>query len=110
MELIFIFAEIFFEILLIYFLQVVEIVGAFRVDTLMEDEVLPFFFCYESFPAVRAAQGKLLCKAVLIRRKGCIADLAFELSGLAVITVKIGLWSAAGRTGAVFWNVTFLAA
>ena len=43
-----------------------------------------------------AAQGELLSEAVFIRRKVCIANLAFELSGLAVIAVKIRLRGTAG--------------
>lgn len=37
-----------------------------------------------------------------------IADLAFELTGLAVITVKIGLRGRAGRAKTVFRDVAFL--
>ena len=55
-----------------------------------------------------AAQGELLSEAVFIRRKVCIANLAFELSGLAVIAVKIRLRGTAGRAGAVFRDVAFL--
>ena len=110
MELIFIFAVILFEVFLIHLLQVVEIVRTFGVDTFMEDEMFPFFFRHKCFPTVRAAQSKLLSKAVLIRSKVCIADLAFELPGLAVIAIKIRLGSTTGRTGAAFWDVTFLTA
>ena len=56
-----------------------------------------------------AAQGELLSEAVFIRRKVCIANLAFELSGLAVIAVKIRLRGTAGRAGAVLRDVTFFA-
>ena len=57
-----------------------------------------------------AAQGELLSEAVFIRRKVCIANLAFELSGLAVIAVKIRLRGTAGRAGAVLRDVTFFTA
>ena len=56
------------------------------------------------------SQGELLSEAVFARGKVCIAYLAFQLSGLAVITVKIRLWGAAGGAGAVLRNVTFFAA
>ena len=56
------------------------------------------------------SQGELLSEAVFVRGKVCIAYLAFQLSGLAVITVKIRLWGAAGGAGAVLRNVTFFAA
>ena len=55
------------------------------------------------------SQGELLSEAVFARGKVCIAYLAFQLSGLAVITVKIRLWGAAGRAGAVLRDVTFFA-
>ena len=57
-----------------------------------------------------AAQGELLSEAVFVWRKVCIANLAFQLSGRAVITVKIRLRGTAGRAGAVLWDVTFFAA
>ena len=44
-----------------------EIVGAFLVDTLVKDEMLPFFFRRESLATVRAAQGELLAEAVFTR-------------------------------------------
>ena len=56
------------------------------------------------------SQGELLSEAVFIRRKVCIANLAFELSGLAVIAVKIRLRGTAGRAGAVLRDVTFFMA
>ena len=56
------------------------------------------------------SQGELLSEAVFIRRKVCIANLAFELSGLAVIAVKKRLRGATGRAGAVLRDVTFFMA
>ena len=67
MKLIFIFSVAFFQIGLVHFLQVVEIVGAFLVDTLVKDEMLPFFFRRESLATVRAPQGELLAEAVFTR-------------------------------------------
>ena len=54
------------------------------------------------------AQGELFGETVFLWRKVCIAYLAFKLSGLAVIAVKIRLWGTAGRAGAVFRDVAFL--
>ena len=48
---------------------------------------------------MRTAQGEVPGEAVFVRRKVGIADLAFQLSGLAVIAVKIGLRGATGRAG-----------
>ena len=64
---IFIFPVVFFQIGLVHFLKVVEIVGAFWVDTLVKDEMLPLFFCHESLATVRAPQGELLAEAVFSR-------------------------------------------
>ena len=66
-KLIFIFSVAIFQIGLVHFLKVMEIVGAFWVDTLVKDEMLPFFFRRESLATVRAAQGKLLAEAVFSR-------------------------------------------
>ena len=56
------------------------------------------------------SQGELLSEAVFARGKVCIAYLAFQLSGLAVIAVKIRLRGTAGRAGAVLRDVTFFTA
>ena len=56
------------------------------------------------------SQGELLSEAVFARGKVCMAYLAFQLSGLAVIAVKIRLWGTAGRAGAVLRDVTFFTA
>ena len=58
MELIFVFAVVFTEICLINFLQVVKIVGAFRVYAFMDDEMLPVFLTRQCMGAVRALKGK----------------------------------------------------
>ena len=59
---------------------------------------------------MRTPQGEVPGEAVFVRRKVCIAYLAFKLSGFAVITVKIRLRGSAGRAGAVLWDVTFFMA
>ena len=45
-KLIFIFSVTFFQIGFVHFLKVVEIVGAFWIDTFVENEMLSFFFRY----------------------------------------------------------------
>ena len=67
MKLIFIFSVAIFQIGLVHFLKVMEIVGAFLVDTLVKDEMLPLFFGHESLATVRAPQGELLAEAVFSR-------------------------------------------
>ena len=54
------------------------------------------------------SQGELLSEAVFARGKVCIAYLAFQLSGFAVIPVKVRLRGATGGAGAVFRDVAFL--
>lgn len=107
-ELVFIFAVILFQVFLIHLFEIVEIIRAFGIDALVDDKVLPFFFGNECPATVGTPQGELPGEAVFIWRKICIAYLAFQLSGFAVIPVKIRLWSATGGTGAVFRDVAFL--
>ena len=75
-KLIFIFSVAFFQIGLVHFLKVVEIVGAFGVDTFVKDEMLPFFFRHECLATVGTPQGELSGEAVFIWRKICIAYFA----------------------------------
>ena len=87
-----------------------EIVKALGVDTFVEDKVFPVFFCSQCLTAMGTAEGELLGKAVILRRKVSIANLAFKLPGLAVIAVKKRLRGATGRAGAVLRDVTFFTA
>ena len=87
-----------------------KIVGAVGVDAFVEDEMLPLFFRCQCLAAMRTPQGNLPGEAVFIWGNVCIAYLAFQLSGLAVIAVKIRLRGAAGRAGAVLRDVTFFTA
>ena len=101
MEFIFILAEIFFQILLVHFLQVVEIVRAFGVDTLMEDEVFPLFFGGEGVSAVRAdkAGGG---RDLFAGNESLAADFALVLSVAAVIIVDVMMRGATERTDDIF--------
>ena len=56
MEFIFIFAVILVKVLLIHLFEVVEIVRAFRIDTLMDDKALAVFLGNQSVPTVGTAQ------------------------------------------------------
>ena len=51
MEFIFVFAVILFEVFLIHFFEVMEIVRAFGIDTLVDDKVFAVFFWNKSIPA-----------------------------------------------------------
>ena len=79
MELIFVFAVIFNEVFLSHFFQVVEVVGAFRVDAFVDDKMFAVFFGDKGISTVRAAQ--LYGREAAIRwRKPGVTDLAHELS------------------------------
>lgn len=97
-ELIFVPAEILFEVVAVHFLEVAKVVGAFGVDAFMEDEVLAFFFGNECVGAVWAAQlhGR---EAAFIRGKACTADLAEELAFGAIVLVEEGLRGIAAGAG-----------
>ena len=105
MKLVFILSVVFHQILLINFLQVVEIVRTRGIHAFMQDEVFPFFFSHKSFPAMRAAKRELFGKAVFFRGEVGAADLTAELPGFAVIAVEIRLGCAAGRTAAVIGDI-----
>ena len=105
MKFVFILSEVLLQILLIHFLQVVEIVRTLGIHAFMEDEVFPFFFSHKSFPAMRAAKSELLRKAVFFRGEVGAADLTAELTGSAVIAVEIRFRCATGRTRAVIWDI-----
>ena len=92
------------------FLQVMEIVGALRVDALMDDEVLPVFLTGQRMGTVGALEREDPGKTVLVRRKPSAADLAQELSGFTVISVQVGLGSLTEGAGTVFRDITFGAA
>jgi hypothetical protein len=92
MQLVFVFAVFFLKVILVYLLQVMEIVRALRVDTFVDDEVFTVLLAGKGVRTVRAFQGKLFGKTVLIRGKPSAADLAQKLSGFTVI-------SGTGRAG-----------
>jgi len=108
-ELIFILAIILFEVILIHLFEVVEVVRAFRIDTFVEDEVLPLFLWDEGVAAVRAAQlhGR---EAAFSRGEPGVTDLAQHLSFGAVVFVEVRHGRIAAGTRAVLRDVTFGAA
>ena len=87
-----------------------EIVRALGVDTFVEDKMLAFFLCDQRLTAMGTPEGEVLGKAVILRRKISMANLAFKLPGPAVIAVKKRLRGTTGRAGAVLWDVTFFTA
>ena len=79
MGLVFIFAVVFFEVVLIDFLKVMEVVWAFGVHAFMDGKALAAFLGYERMAAMGAAQlhGR---EAAFLRGEPCGADFAQELS------------------------------
>ena len=79
MELIFIFAVVFFEVVLIDFLKVMKVVWTFGVYAFMDGKVLPAFLGYKCIAAMGAAQlhGR---EAAFLWGEPCRADFAQELS------------------------------
>ena len=107
-ELVFVLAVVFFQMLLVDVLQVMEVIRALRVYALVDDKMLAVFLSYKGVAAVGAAQRVLPGEAVFRRREGGVADLALNLSLAAIVAVEVRLWSVAGRAATVFGNITFL--
>ena len=53
MELIFIFAIVFFKVFLIYLLEVMQVIRTFRIDAFVYDKMLAVFFGNQCVGAVR---------------------------------------------------------
>ena len=109
MELIFILAIILFEVILIHLFEIVEVVRAFRIDTFVEDEVLPLFLWDEGVATVRAAQlhGR---EPAVPRGESGIAYLAEDLAFGAVVPVEVWHGRVTARAGAVLRDIAFRAA
>ena len=106
MELIFILAIILFEVFLIHVFQVVEVVGAFGIDALVDDKVFAVFFWNEGISTVRAPQlhGR---EAAFSWREPGSTDLTEKLPFGAVILVKKRFRCVTAWTGAVIRNIAF---
>lgn len=76
-KLVFIFAKVFVEMFLNNLFKVMKIVRTFGIDAFVEDEVPAVFLVNEGIAAVRAAQGIVFIKPVVIRREVGIAYFAF---------------------------------
>ena len=106
MKFILVLAIILFQIFLIHFFEVVEIIGAFGIDTLMYDKVLAVFLGYQSIATVRTAQFHR-GKSTFIRGESCITDLTEELSLGTVVFVQKGFRGITPGAGAGVWNITY---
>ena len=104
----FIFPVVFFQVCLVDFPQVMQIVRAFGIDALVQDKVFAVFFRDEGMPAVRAAQLQER-EAAFSRRKPGSTDLAEELPFGAVILVKKRFRGVTAWAGAVVRDIAFRA-
>lgn len=99
-------AIILFQIFLIHFFEVVEIIGAFGIDALMYDKVLAVLLWNQSIPTVWTAQFHR-GEATFIRGEPCSADFTEKLSLGTIIFVQKGLRCITAWASAVIRNVTF---
>lgn len=105
-EFIFVLTIILFEIFLIHLFEVVEIVRAFWIDALVEDEVLTFFLGDESIAAVWATQlhGR---EAAFQWGESGVTDFTQYLAFGTVVFIKERFWGIAAGAGAVIRDVAF---
>ena len=106
MKFILVLAIILFQIFLIHFFEVVEIIGAFGIDTLMYDKVFAVFLWDQSIATVRAAQFHR-GESTLIRGESRITDLTEELTFGTVIFVQKKVRGITAGAGAGVRNITF---
>ncbi len=109
MELIFVPAVIFFEVILIHLFKVVEIAGAFGIDTLVDDKVFPDFFWNEGIPTVWASQFYRR-ETAFHRRESGIVYLAEDLAFGAVVPVEVWHGRVTAWAGAGLRDIAFRAA
>ena len=109
MELIFVFAIIFCQVFFVHLFEIVEVVGAFGIDALVDDKMFPVLFGDKGTASVRVAQihGR---EEVFSRRKPGRAEFAEDLTFGAVIPVKEWLWGVTTWIGAVIKDITLRAA
>lgn len=109
MELVLVPAVVFLPVFPVNLFEVVQVIGAFGVDTFVEDEVLPVFFGHQGMAAVRAAQLHGGEAAVLWGESG-IAHFAEHLAFGAIVLVEVRHRRIAAWAGAVLRDVAFRAA
>ena len=106
MELIFIFAVVFFEIFLIYFLQIMQVIRAFVINTFLYNKVLAVFLGDQCIATVRTPKLKRGKPAVLWRESGR-ADSTEKLPFGAIVLIKKGLRGITSGAGTMVRDVTF---
>lgn len=104
MELVLVFAVNLIEISSINLVGVMEVIGAFRVYTFMDDKVLPLFLWNKCVAAMRAAQFYRR-EAAFRRGEFRSTDFAEELAFLAIVFVKEWFRGTAEGAGAVVRDI-----
>ena len=104
MELVFTFAVVEFEVLLIDFFEIVKIIRTPWIYAFMNDEMLPVFLRDESVAAVRTPefQGR---EATFIRRETGVTNFAEKLTFGTIILIKEGFWSITTGTGTAVGDI-----
>ena len=109
MELVFVFAVVFLQILFVNLFEVVQVVGAFGIDTFVEDKVFAVLFGNQRMVAVGTAQLQGRKTAVLWGEPGT-TYFAEYLSFGTIVFVEVWHRRITARTGAVFGDIAFRAA
>lgn len=87
--------------------KVVKIIRTFRIDALVDDEMLAFFLFYQNVQTVRAAQCCCPCKSAFSRAEFRRAYFTENLSPGTIVFIEIWFWRIASGTLAFIINVTF---
>jgi len=103
-EFILVFAVVFLKVFFINFLQVMQIVRTFRINTFMDDKVLTVFLWNQSIATVRTPQLHRGEPAVL-HGKFCITDLTEDLPFGTIVFIEEGFGSITARAGTVIGDV-----
>ena len=103
MELLFIFPVIRIQMLLIDLGEVMQIEGAFWVDTFVYAEELPILFGDEGVSTVRAHEAE--GRSNNLPSDECLAtDFALVLSVTAIVIIEVVVWSATEGTDGILGN------
>lgn len=105
MELVFTFAVVEFEVLLVDFFEIMKIIGTLGIHAFMNDEMLPVFLGDERVTAVRTPKlhGR---EATFIRRETGVTNFAEKLTFGAIILIKEGFWSITTGTATAVGDIT----
>lgn len=89
--------------------KVMEVVRAFRINTLVNDKVFAVLLVNKRMRAMRASQDNLGGELITSLRFSA-ADFAHKLIARAVVLVKIVFWSVTIGAGGIIGNITNRAA